>query len=84
MPALFRLTVVVPQLPMPKGADMTFEIPKPHIPHIWNAERDFNNFSKAVTENQFALAKRLDQLIALQERQNELLQQLAQGQLPKG
>lgn len=54
------------------------------MPRVWNAEKDFTEFSKAVTESQFALAKRLDQLIALQEKQNELLQQLAQGQLPKG
>lgn len=53
------------------------------MPRVWNAEKDFTEFSKAVTENQFALAKRLDQLIALQEQQNELLQQLVQGQQAK-
>lgn len=50
---------------------------------IWNAEKDFTMFSKAVTENQSALADRLDRLIALQEKQNELLQQLLAAQQPK-
>lgn len=70
--------------PTPKGADMSkLEFTPVQMPRVWNAEKDFTEFSKAVTENQFALAKRLDQLIALQEKQNELLLQLVQGSMPR-
>lgn len=74
----------VPPTKPTKGADMSkLEFTPVQMPRVWNAEKDFTEFSKAVTENQFALAKRLDQLIALQEQQNELLQRLVQGQQAK-
>ena len=61
-----------------------FEFRAPVMPRVWNAEKDFMDYARAVTENQHALAKRLDQLIALQEQQNELLQQLVQDRQAKG
>lgn len=60
-----------------------FEFRAPVMPRVWNAEKDFMDYARAVTENQHALAKRLDQLIALQEQQNELLQQLVQDRQAK-
>lgn len=62
---------------------MTMEIPKPFIPNIPNTHALVETIAQNQGETTRAMLKRLDQLIALRERQNELLLQLVQGQLPK-
>ena len=58
---------------------MTMEIPKPFIPHVPNTHA----LIETIAENQGAttrsILKRLDKLVELQEKQNELLSQIAQG-----
>lgn len=63
---------------------MTMEIPKAFIPNIPNTHALIETIAQNQGETTRAILKRLDRLVALQEQQNELLQQLAQGQLPKG
>lgn len=63
---------------------MTMEIPKAVIPNIPNTHALIEKIAQNQGETTRAILKRLDRLVALQEQQNELLQQLAQGQLPKG
>lgn len=62
---------------------MTMEIPKPFIPNIPNTHALVETIAQNQGETTRAMLKRLDQLIALQERQNALLQQLVQDRQAK-
>lgn len=59
------------------------EIPRPFIPNIPNTHAVVEAIAQNQGETTRAILKRMDQLVALQEKQNELLQQLVQGSMPR-
>lgn len=58
------------------------EIPRPFIQNIPNTHAVIEKIAQNQGETTRAILKRLDQLVVLQEKQNELLQQLVQGSMP--